>query len=83
MITLSLLLFWIPVCIGITSFCYLTKRSKKTIVLMLSFTPTAFFILKIVQYTFYDSLNTWFYSLLGLFLSITFFILVIRYFYKR
>lgn len=43
MVTFSMLLFWIPVCIGISSFFYFTKRSRKTVILMLSFLPTAIF----------------------------------------
>lgn len=61
MVTFSMLLFWIPVCIGISSFFYFTKRSRKTVILMLSFLPTAIFIIKIVKYTFYQSLSALFF----------------------
>ncbi|WP_142431451.1 hypothetical protein [Enterococcus faecium] len=43
MVTFSMLLFWIPVCIGVISFFYFTKRSRKAIILVLSFLPSAFF----------------------------------------
>ncbi|EFF26825.1 hypothetical protein EfmE1679_1099, partial [Enterococcus faecium E1679] len=38
-VTFSMLLFWIPVCIGVISFFYFTKRSRKAIILVLSFLP--------------------------------------------
>jgi hypothetical protein len=50
-----MLLFWLPVCFGILSFFYFAKRSRKTIILILSFCPTAFFIAKIISHTFYQS----------------------------
>ncbi|WP_080263278.1 hypothetical protein [Enterococcus faecium] len=56
MVTFSMLLFWIPVCIGVISFFYFTKRSRKAIILVLSFLPSAFFIIKIIKHTFYQSL---------------------------
>lgn len=37
MVTVSMLLFWIPVCIGIISFFYFTKHSRKARILVLSF----------------------------------------------
>ncbi|TAQ08268.1 hypothetical protein EWU45_04775, partial [Enterococcus faecium] len=57
MVTFSMLLFWIPVCIGVISFFYFTKRSRKAIILVLSFLPSAFFIIKIIKHTFYQSLS--------------------------
>ncbi|EJY44039.1 MULTISPECIES: hypothetical protein [Enterococcus] len=83
MVTFSMLLFWIPVCIGISSFFYFTKRSRKTVILILSFFPTAIFIIKIVQYTFYQSLSALFFYVVGLFLSLILFIVVLRYLYKN
>ncbi|EPH96525.1 hypothetical protein IGI59_001298 [Enterococcus sp. DIV0240a] len=83
MITFSILLFWIPVCFGILSFFYFVKRSRKTIILFLSFCPTAFFIAKIIGHTLFQPLLMLGYYILGLFLSIIFFIFVLRYFSKK
>ncbi|EJV44682.1 hypothetical protein HMPREF1345_02264 [Enterococcus faecium TX1337RF] len=50
---------------------------------MLSFLPTAIFIIKIVKYTFYQSLSALFFYVVGLFLSLILFIVVLRYLYKN
>lgn len=79
-VTFSMLLFWIPVCIGVISFFYFTKRSRKAIILVLSFLPSAFFIIK---HTFYQSLSALNFYVVGLFLSLILFIVVLRYLYKN
>ncbi|HFD0490905.1 TPA: hypothetical protein QFN63_001480 [Enterococcus faecium] len=85
MVTFSMLLFWIPVCIGVISFFYFTKRSRKAIILVLSFLPSAFFIIKIkiIKHTFYQSLSALNFYVVGLFLSLILFIVVLRYLYKN
>ncbi|EGP5304431.1 hypothetical protein [Enterococcus faecium] len=70
MVTFSMLLFWIPVCIGVISFFYFTKRSRKAIILVLSFLPSAFFIIKIIKHTFYQSLSALNFYVVGLFCDI-------------
>lgn len=81
MVTVSMLLFWIPVCIGIISFFYFTKHSRKVRILVLSFLPIAFFIVKIIRHTFYHPLSILFLYITGLFLSTILFIFVLRYFF--
>lgn len=82
-VTFSMLLFWIPVCIGVISFFYFTKRSRKAIILVLSFLPSAFFIIEIIKHTFYQSLSALNFYVVGLFLSLILFIVVLRYLYKN
>ncbi|EOE6428961.1 hypothetical protein ACKPC0_000805 [Enterococcus hirae] len=81
MVTVSMLLFWIPVYIGIISFFYFTKHSRKVRILVLSFLPIAFFIVKIIRHTFYHPLSILFLYITGLFLSTILFIFVLRYFF--
>ncbi len=50
----SMLLFWIPVCIGIVAFCYFVKHSRTNKLLMLSFLPIVFFIVQIDKYTYIE-----------------------------
>ncbi|HFD6916358.1 TPA: hypothetical protein ACY4KJ_002134 [Enterococcus faecium] len=83
MVTVSMLLFWIPVYIGIISFFYFTKRSKKVEILVLSFLPIAFFIIKIIRHAFYQPLLILILYIIGLFLSIILFILLLRYLGKK
>lgn len=79
----SMLLFWIPVCIGIVAFCYFVKHSRTNKLLMLSFLPIVFFIVQIVKYTYIESQEIFIFYVVGLFISVVFFIMILSYFYKN
>ncbi len=79
----SMLLFWIPVCIGIVAFCYFVKHSRTNKLLMLSFLPIVFFIVQIVKYTYIESQEIFIFYVVGLFISVVFFIMILSYFYKK
>ncbi|GKS56438.1 hypothetical protein EMLAB_30530 [Enterococcus mundtii] len=79
----SILLFWFPVCIGILAFCYYVKHSRTNKFLVLSLLPTVFFIIQIIKYTYLEAPEIFIYDLIGLFISVAFFIGVLSYFYRK
>ncbi|EOH66076.1 hypothetical protein [Enterococcus mundtii] len=79
----SMLLFWIPVCIGVVAFCYFVKHSRTNKLLMLSFLPIAFFIVQIVKHTYIESQEIFIFYVVGLFISVIFFIMILSYFYRK
>ncbi len=79
----SMLLFWIPVCIGILAFCYFVKHTRTNKLLLLSFLPIVFFIVQIIKYTYLEAPEIFIYDLIGLFISVAFFIGVLSYFFRK
>lgn len=79
----SMLLFWIPFCIGIVAFCYFVKHSRTNKLLLLSLLPTVFFIAQIVKYTYIESQGIFIFYMVGLFISIAFFIAILSYFTRK
>ncbi|WP_051377623.1 hypothetical protein [Enterococcus mundtii] len=79
----SMLLFWIPVCIGVVALCYFVKHSRTNKLLMLSFLPIVFFIVQIVKHTYIESQEIFIFYVVGLFISVVFFIMILSYFYRK
>lgn len=79
----SMLLFWIPVCIGILAFCYFVQRSRTNKLLILAFLPIVFFIVQIVKHTYIESQEIFIFYVAGLFISVVFFIMILSYFYRK
>jgi len=50
---------------------------------MLSFLPIVFFIVQIVKHTYIESQEIFIFYVVGLFISVVFFIMILSYFYRK
>ncbi|THE12280.1 hypothetical protein E1H99_07720 [Enterococcus hirae] len=83
MVNLSKFLFWIPITIAALSFIFFIKWTRRSVLLLLSACPMIYFIVRIMTYYFYNSTLVFLYYVIGFFVSVTFFIIVLGYFIKH